>query len=470
MTTQPHAAGRTDINKLVADAGADNEAKKKLAKRISDWIRDAWTAPTPIANLAYSQVWGDERLRLQFAANLIDYIDADDKPTVLDDYSIPTYADPVPVIGIEKLPYLTGVEFIYTATNATSAPPTGTANVALKVRFRFLNMFEVPLNLTDKIGRIEVKGVPVLDKNNQAFFDVESQTFVIKMSDLKPVKATGFQIQPGIDGKADSGAQTFETTADIVNKSVSYTIKPPPANDERPRLEDGKVQVTVYSPAGDKIDATSIGINPKLTGYNNASPSTGDWLKDNKSTAAISLTYGLSGNTELEHGDPRFRARLVNERWRNITRTDPARVTFGEDKSETNLKAYAFDWFDQTADRPFAFIRNQPLLNIGELGNVSAAVYPWRTVYLQHPERPSNTAQTGPKEDIPDIANRRGLRAARPVPRGWLDNATRRCQHQLTATDVRHDDNSTVVAVFVAEPVSRATGRDGAARSQRRSA
>ncbi len=390
---------KLDINKLVADAGASNDAKKSLAKRISDWIRDAWTGPTPIGNLAYSQVWGDERLRLQFAANLIDYIDTDDTPTVLDDYVIPGFADPVPIIGIEKLPYITGVEFIYTATSATAVPPTGTANVALKVRLRFLNMFEIPLNLTEKIGRVEIKGVPVLDKNNAPFFDVETQTFVIQATDLKAVKGSGVQIQPGVDGTTNSGARTFETTNDVVTKNVTYTIKP--TNDERPRLEDGKVEITVYSPAGDKIDVTAIGINPKLTGYNNASPSTGDFLKDNKSTAAISLTYGLSGNTELDHGDPRFRARLVNERWRNITRTDPARVAFGEDKSETNLKSYAFDWFDQTADRPFAFIRNQPLLNIGELGNVSAAQYPWRTVYLQQPERPSNTAQTGPKDDIP---------------------------------------------------------------------
>jgi hypothetical protein len=30
--------------------------------------------------------------------------------------------------------------------------------------------------------------------------------------------------------------------------------------------------------------------------------------------------------------------------------------------------------------------------SVGELGNVAAAEYPWRTLYLQHPERPSNSS------------------------------------------------------------------------------
>ena len=41
------------------------------------------------------------------------------------------------------------------------------------------------------------------------------------------------------------------------------------------------------------------------------------------------------------------------------------------------------------------------MLNIGELGNIAAVEYPWRTLYLQQPERPVNTTQSGPATDVP---------------------------------------------------------------------
>ena len=53
-----------------------------------------------------------------------------------------------------------------------------------------------------------------------------------------------------------------------------------------------------------------------------------------------------------------------------------------------NPRGPAVDWYDYTGHRPVAFIRNGPMLNIGELGNIATGEYPWRTLYLQQPERP----------------------------------------------------------------------------------
>src|SRR4051812_40796292 len=67
---------RLNLNALVAAAN-NNAAKATLAHRIADWIRDAWEGPSSLSILQSYQIWGDERLRLQVAANVIDYIDAD---------------------------------------------------------------------------------------------------------------------------------------------------------------------------------------------------------------------------------------------------------------------------------------------------------------------------------------------------------------------------------------------------------
>lgn len=62
---------RLDVNALVAGA-TDNASKAAVAHRISDWIRDAWTGVSPLAALQDYQIFGDDRLRLQFAANLVE--------------------------------------------------------------------------------------------------------------------------------------------------------------------------------------------------------------------------------------------------------------------------------------------------------------------------------------------------------------------------------------------------------------
>src|SRR5262249_34917889 len=152
------------------------------------------------------------------------------------------------------------------------------------------------------------------------------------------------------------------------------------------------------------------------TGYNwSGSSSTGDFLKDATVTtgplqiASINLIYSIATGTTsaINFGDPRVRSPIVSNRWYNISRSDastPAttnRITSFIDKAEVLPRTFAFDWYDYAGDRPLAFVRNSSLRNIGELGNVVACEYPWRTIYLQYPERVANTTQTGPTTEIP---------------------------------------------------------------------
>ena len=48
-------------------------------------------------------MYGEEWLRKQIAANIVDYIDADSIPTDIGDIIPPTFAIAVPIIGLEKL-------------------------------------------------------------------------------------------------------------------------------------------------------------------------------------------------------------------------------------------------------------------------------------------------------------------------------------------------------------------------------
>ena len=99
--------------------------------------------------------------------------------------------------------------------------------------------------------------------------------------------------------------------------------------------------------------------------------------------ASINYVAGYQGAIVFGQspGYRRYRGRLVGDRWNNISRTDASltgnRVDSLVDTADINPRSYGFDWFDYAGDRPLAFIRNGPLLNIGELGNVSACEYPW---------------------------------------------------------------------------------------------
>ena len=147
---------RMDLNALVASA-ATNTDKIAIAQRIANWIRDAWTGPT-ITGLADYQMFNDPRLRLQIAANLIDYIDADNIPTDLGNYPsigvFPVNPAEYPVIGIEKIPYLVAVEIIYQASGSNG---TSSATLTMRIQFRFINLYETDLDLASSVGRIELK-------------------------------------------------------------------------------------------------------------------------------------------------------------------------------------------------------------------------------------------------------------------------------------------------------------------------
>lgn len=407
---------RLDLNALVASA-TDNAAKAAVATRIANWMRDAWTGPTLLSALQYHQMFNDSRLRLQIAANIVDYIDQDNIPTDAGNVIPDGYTDEVPVLGIEKLPYLVAVEVVYEASNSTAPSPavigTYKADLRFRLQFRFINLFDAALDPASTIGRIEVKGVPVLTKNGPLTppFDYESETFTINLGDLKPVNGTGNCDQPGVcsvpagtDGTSDSGAKSVQSDW-LRSSSVSFNVV---ANDQNPRFQAGKLTVKVFGKNGERLDDTAMVWNGYSTGYQGPN-STKDFLTDaTPSTGALKIaSINLVAGASYETGDPRHRGRLLDERWRTTNRTDatlPAgnnRLERFVDKAEVNARSFGVDWFDESGNRPLAMIRNGPMLNIGELGQIAATEYPWRTLYLQHPERPPNTSQTGPKDEIP---------------------------------------------------------------------
>ncbi len=405
---------RMDLNALVASA-TDNASEVAVATRIANWIRDAWTGPS-LSGLQSYQMFNDSRMRLQIAANIVDYIDRDNVPIDMGDVVPDGYALAVPVLGIEKIPYLAAVEIIYQASGSTcpSPPAAGTysATVKMKIQLRFLNVYETTLDLADAVGRVEIMGVPTVSKNGFTVFDKSTNNYIINLANLTPAIGTGTTVPAGVDGIGDSGARTFRTDW-LETQGVSFTVI---ASDTKPRLLAGKITAKVYGNNNERIDDTAIITNVITTGYNwSGSSSTGDFLNEatgstSLQTASINLLYGLAPGTTtpvLPFGDPRFRSVLVGDRWLNISRSDAStppltnRITQFIDKAEESDRTYAFDWYDNIGNRPLAFIRNGPMLNVGELGNISAPEYPWRTIYLQYPERPANTPQAGPSTDIP---------------------------------------------------------------------
>ncbi|MEY2561465.1 MAG: hypothetical protein QOG51_1880 [Verrucomicrobiota bacterium] len=421
---------RLDLNKIVADAQAINTpaAKKAAATEIADWIRDAWTGSTAIATLQDYQMFGEDWLRKQLAANIVDYIDTDNAPTDMGDIIPPGFTIAVPVIGTEKTPYLAGVHIVYEASDSTypgSGAGAFAATVRMRLQFHFLNLFDTTLDLADAMGntalsRIEVKGVPIIQKNGSTVYDVSSQTWTVKLSDLTPVGGgTGTTIPLGTDGTSASGARTFQTNW-LDTRGVSFTVA---ATDQNPKFLAQSVTVKIIGnktggSADDyRIDDTSIVTSAVTTKYcnpSNCGSAAGDFLKESSSSAgplriaSINYIAGFLGAivAGATPGDPRYRGRLVGDRWNNDgSRTDGSgtnnKVDSLIDKADFNPRSYGFDWFDNSGNRPLAFIRNGPLLNIGELGNVATCEYPWRTLYFQYPERPANTVAAGPVTDIP---------------------------------------------------------------------
>ena len=395
---------RLDLNALVGST-TDNASKVAVATRIANWIRDAWTGPS-LAGLASYQMFNDSRLRQQIAANIVDYIDADDIPTDMGDV-IPTgYPHAVPVLGIEKIPYLVAIEIIYQASGSDG---TSAANLKMKIQFRFMNLYETDLDLADSVGRIEVQGIPVVSRNGSTVFDVSANNYVVPFASLTPVTPGNTIVPKGVDGTGDSGARTFQT-AWLEDRSVTFDG----SGSVKPVLLAGRITAKVYGPGNERLDDTAAVTNLISTGYNwSGSSSTGDFLKDSTSSAlqiaSINLLYAVATGTTtaINFGDPRVRGSIVNDRWYNINRSDAStpvgtnRIDAYIDKAEISTRTYAFDWYDWIGDRPLAFHRDGPLRNVGELGNVTACEYPWRTIYLQYPERPANTTQTGPTTEIP---------------------------------------------------------------------
>ena len=401
---------RMDLNQMVANAGPGNAGKAAVAQKIADWIKDAWTGPVPLANFSQDtrgrnyQVYNDERLRRQLAANIVDYIDSDDIPTDMGQYPEGDPAAPA-VIGIEKIPYLVEMDVVYTATAAT--PPTpGRANIAMKFRFNFFNMYEKDLRLSDYVGKITVKGVPVVNKNGAPIFDHEAQTYEVNVGGSPGI--TDAVIPAGGDNVANgvAGVKTF-LTQPIETETVTFT-----PGGSNTRFEAGLIEVEVLGKSGERLDSVRIVVRDLQAKYSNASPqpNPNDFLEASQSAAAINASYEgvptASGSiTPISYGDPRYRPAVPTQRMYNLTRTDIARFNTSDDKAEIDSRAYAADWHDYIGNRPLAVIRNGPMVSVGELGNVENCEFPWRTVYLQYAGRPESTVDVNV---VGDVQNRRG--------------------------------------------------------------
>jgi hypothetical protein len=398
---------RMDLNDVVA-----TNPPAAAAQKIADWMIDAWTGLVPLASFGTDsrgrsyQVYNDERLRRQLAADIVDYIDADDIPTDMGQYPVGDPNAPA-VIGIEKIPYLAEFDVIYTATNA-GVPTPGNATIGMKFRFNFFNMYDASMQLSSYIGKITVKGVPVVTKNGTPIFNHESETYEVTIGGTKGL--TDAVISPGGDNSSNgiAGVKTF-LTPEIISQPVTFV-----PGGQATQFESGMIEIEVIGRNGGRLDSIRLALRDLPARYKNASsdflePVAPDTLP--QSAASMNALYegvpNSSGSiTPISYGDPRYRPNVPTQRFYNLTRTDTARfATTSDDKAEIDSRAYAVDWHDYIGNRPLAFIRNGPLQNVGELGNIVNAEYAWRTVYLQYPGRPESTVDVNVR---PDVQIRRG--------------------------------------------------------------
>lgn len=385
---------RMNLNDVVAQAGATNAGKVAAAHQIADWIRDAWTGPAPLAGLQQYQVYGDDRLRLQLAANIVDYIDSDSIPTDCGDVAPGPGLPPLPVIGIEKIPYLVECDVIYKSDVATPAG-AGKAKLSVSFRLNFDNLFDTNLALGASIGKIEITGIPAVIKNSSVpIFDQGTKKFTIPVNGTNGIKSLDIPWGPDNVANGVAGVKTF-TTPVVFTQDVTYT-----PGGTITRFEAGALDVQVFGINGERLDSTRMALRDLNAKWSNASSNaiSEDFLEQHRSASAMCATYEAvvqpSGSIRtLSFGDPRYRAQVMTKRWYNLTRTDVTRFPTSDDQAELDARAYAVDWYDYIGDRPFLVHRNGPMLSIGELGNVSVCEYPWRTVYLQYAGRPENTVE-----------------------------------------------------------------------------
>src|SRR5205085_7810295 len=141
-----------------------------------------------------------------------------------------------------------GVTIGYQASNSTypgSGVGTFTATLNMKVQLQFMNMYETALDLANAMGnttqsRIEVRGIPIIQKNGSTVYDGSSQPWTIKLSDLTPVKPpTDTMVPAGSDGTSTSGARTFQTNW-LDTQTVSFNVA---ASDKAPRFLAGSTTV-----------------------------------------------------------------------------------------------------------------------------------------------------------------------------------------------------------------------------------
>lgn len=372
---------RMNLNQVVA-----SHPPEEAAHLIADWIRDAWTGPGGLGSLQDHQLFGNERLRLQIAANIVDYIDEDNIPTDLGDI------DGHPVIGIEKIPYLIAVEprFEHVDLGESNVPGFRRSQITLRANLRFYNLFDEELDVADSVRSVFLTGLPIIVRGGQDVLDIEDETFEIRIpDDLEPGSTV---VPPTQQGVGSSGSRTLSTGA-LGQWTVEYPVL------GQSSFLAGLLEIEVMGDNGHRLDVTEVGLNSRNAQW--AQSGAGRFLFDDGSSgreaAVICLHFTVvptaSGSTPREIGDPRYRPDIVNGRWYHTTRSDEARVEYGLDRAEQNSRTFALDWYQHFGDSPKAVHRNAPMRAIGELGHIAACEFPWRTIYLQQPERPSNTTE-----------------------------------------------------------------------------
>ena len=401
---------RMDLNRVVADAGPGNAGKVFAAQTIADWIKDAWTGQTGLSSLSSFQVYGDERLRRQLAANIVDYIDSDSAPTDMGEFPEGEPTAPA-VIGIEKTPLLVEVDVIYTADDASPPSPTS-ARIGVKFRFNFFNMYDHDLRLSDYVQTISIKGIPVVVKNGMPIFDMEARTFVLTVGGDPGI--TDALISAGGDNSPAgvAGARTF-LSQEVASQTVTYIPGGSPT-----QFESGLLEIEVTKDDA-RVESCRLALRDLQAKFSNASPqpNPNDFLEATprpKEAASINASYeGIvvpgGSITPVAHGDPRWRPAIPTRRFYNLTRTDTTRFTTSDDKAEIDSRTHAIDWHDYVGNRPLAYFRNAPMQSVGELGNVANCEYPWRSVYLQYAGRPESTIDA---EVAAQVQDRRGSSAA----------------------------------------------------------
>ena len=278
------------------------------------------------------------------------------------------------------------------------------------------------LDLATEIAKLEFTGLPaVFQTGGRLVMDEEDTIFTVNIpGDLNLSGthgcATDTAVPQAIDAEATgaygyAGVKTFTTKA---LKTVTVTH----SGDLIPTWQANRMIAEIYGAGGGRVDSLEMVTNDKRAEWNSAKSGNRGDLVDSDAPGRIgglaclteSIVFADGKERVVDFGDPRYRGSLLNDRWRNwnnayetfLSKTSSSATSTNGiiNFADQNSRAYGIDWFRYYGDHPKMFHRNGPLLSVGELGNIAACEYPWRTLYLQFPERPAMTTYDAVKPAV----------------------------------------------------------------------